>query len=392
MPQEVRICAVGGTQDIADELLYAVLHLVGTDVEGIAVIPGQIKEHIIGDLFITMPTRVAELTNIVPANKVLGFELIPPTEFFVKVGRIPATEVIHIFHNNQRGGETFVKNCRACGIDNEHFCFIAFNEMSEQEVIAQLREARYIIGAEALVGREGILQNKYECYLRERVVLIGAKRIPTLAAAASVMRWLTSFEHRKLAAKVVNVVEQLVQSLQEITASTNTVANSLDKGTATFSVLRGKMESEVARMGAMVVLAQSLEEAASRIGTIADAIRNISTQTNLLSLNATIEAARVGDQGKGFAVVAREVGKLAQETKQSIETIRKAVSDVQSSTKEIVPAQRDIASALAAYRDDFAKAVEDSTADRDTILQIFVALESIGKMADTLSSSAETLR
>lgn len=61
---------------------------------------------------------------------------------------------------------------------------------------------------------------------------------------------------------------------------------------------------------------------------MADSIAEISEQTNLLALNAAIEAARAGENGRGFAVVADEVKSLAEQTKDTVERIKKVIQEV----------------------------------------------------------------
>lgn len=117
------------------------------------------------------------------------------------------------------------------------------------------------------------------------------------------------------------------------------------------TVLNGS-EKSAELVNKIAVQVEETNHAISEINTAVDLIMNITKQTNLLSLNASIEAAHAGDAGKGFSVVAEEIKKLAEQSAQGADAIKKIAENVIDKSRESVQMVKDVTNIIEKEQED----------------------------------------
>lgn len=214
---------------------------------------------------------------------------------------------------------------------------------------------------------------------------------------------------------VERMAEGIEEAAHEITAleeNSEIMADRSAKSMDSFKQLIDINEKTKVDIDSMYTQTENNNEAVNRIREAAGLIGDIAEQTNLLSLNASIEAARAGEAGKGFSVVAEEIGKLAQQSDDTVGQITNIIeeltvnsensmgimkamseaSDIQvnviQQTREMFMELKNASDACTASIRTINERMDNLNAQRESITDTIVTLNNIA--TDNASSTQET--
>jgi methyl-accepting chemotaxis protein len=153
----------------------------------------------------------------------------------------------------------------------------------------------------------------------------------------------TTTEQAAAVSQTTATVDEVTATSQQVLRQANAVASmasqatevarqgltTVDATVIAMQDIRGRVESIAEQM-------LTLSEQTQQVGDITTTVDDLADQSNLLAVNAAIEAARAGDQGRGFAVVAQEVRSLAERSKAATVQVRTILGEIQRATNAAV--------------------------------------------------------
>ena len=204
------------------------------------------------------------------------------------------------------------------GADEVQALARAFNAMSEtlRGVLSRIQETGVSVGT---------FSSNFLTVIQEQAAS-ASQQATSVAEVTATMEEL-SRTSRQIAQNAESVKEAASKSVEVAQAGTTLGREGVEA-----------MAQIKERVGDIARKTLFLGEKSHEIGKVMEIIKEIASEIHLLALNAAIESAAAGEHGRRFAVVASEVRRLAEKTRESTETIRGIIAEIQSATSSSVEA------------------------------------------------------
>ncbi len=145
--------------------------------------------------------------------------------------------------------------------------------------------------------------------------------------------------------QITSTMEELARTAGQIAANAATQAELAahseqagDEGAQALQSAVAGLEATLGRIEGISERADSLGSRSREIYQILDLITEIARETHILSLNAAIEAAAAGERGERFSAVAEEVRRLAERSRESVDSVRSLLDEFSGAIRAVVVA------------------------------------------------------
>jgi len=222
-----------------------------------------------------------------------------------------------------------------------------------KRALEELRHGDLVTALSLVKGGDDELDHAFEAATRSLGALIQQIQNSSVEVATSALSVqeasaeLASASAEQAAAvfQITATTEELARTAGQIASNAASQADLASRAEQAGNTGAGAVQAAVAGVGSVRCKIDEIAGRADILGSrsreiyrVLDLVREISQETHILSLNAAIEAASAGSHGDRFAVVADEVRRLAERSRESIESVRTLLEEFSGAIRAVVVA------------------------------------------------------
>jgi methyl-accepting chemotaxis protein len=287
-----------------------------------------------------------------------------------------------------------LRDYRALQLDYDEQCRVLGSSLEDLRN-GDLVAARALIGG--LPEDMGKAVDAASRALAALIQQIQSSSVEVATAAGTVQRIsseLASASSQQAAAvvEITATTEELARTAGQIASNASNQAelaahseNAGNEGAAALESAASGVEAVRQHMEAIADRADTLGSRSREIYRVLDLITEIAQETHILALNAAIEASAAGEHGERFAVVADEVRRLAERSRESVDSVRSHLDEFAGSIRGVVVATEE--GTKAAHQ-----VLEGSKHTRGAIAQLRSALAETAGAAREISLATQEQR
>jgi methyl-accepting chemotaxis protein len=268
---------------------------------------------------------------------------------------------------------------------------------SVNDALEEMRFGDLVAAVDPIDGLPEQLQSAVESATGAMAALIQQiqnSSVEVASSAASVRETAAelaagSSEQAASVVEITATMEQLARTAGTIAGAAASQADLAARSEAAGNDGARALESAVSGVGAvreqMEVIADradSLGNRAREIYRVLDLINEIAHETHILSLNAAIEASAAGEHGERFSVVADEVRRLAERSRESVDSVQTQLDEFSTAIRAVIVSTEEGSKAAA-------EVLERSRATQDSIAQLRNALSDTAQAAREISLATQ---
>ncbi|MDR3591531.1 MAG: GGDEF domain-containing protein [Negativicutes bacterium] len=195
----IKVLVIGANLANIDEIKNVVVNTIGGGAQIMTATVDDYKEAAEADLYVCLINRKQEVESIFGAEKVVALTLVPPTEYFIQISRIPAGSQVIIFNNSTAGTQVLLELLTRYHLLHAQYEVVPYDEWDYARVAAKVAAAKYIIGGVAYVGEGNKLQTDFGTLLsKDAVILVSPQRTATPESVSQLCHVFSTLYHRTI--------------------------------------------------------------------------------------------------------------------------------------------------------------------------------------------------